>query len=424
MADQMTPTGFRAEALKRIQSPDQLDALFSLTSPIGWAAVVVAALVVAALTLWGFVGELPFQVYGMGMILQQGGKLYSVPAPAAGQIDKLFVKVGDKVQKDVRIAVLSQPDEEAQREGAKRTLDHLRMLYKEQSAISQNEVALRRQSTADQIAALRKKIDDTNQHLVFLKDYYRVQSEQMKVGFVTRQQAEQTQTQIYTSQQSVRDATNQIGQAQTSQVDFEDSQAKALAQIELQIISAENTLHNLEVTISTHQPVTAPVTGTVVEVSTKVGNAVNTGDALVTVKEAGEQLQVQAYLPVTTSKTAEPGMLALVSPTTVERSIYGSIRGHIIAVSDLPISKAGVKDVLANDTVVQQMLSSGPVISAVVSLDQDPATASGLAWTSSAGPPFRVSAGSLASVGVTVMRDRPIDLVVPIYETWIANNTK
>jgi NHLM bacteriocin system secretion protein len=421
MADQMTPTGFRAEALKRLQSPDQLDALFSLTSPIGWVSLVVAAIIVGALTLWGFAGELPFQVYGMGMILQEGGKLYNVPAPTVGNIDQLFVKVGDTVDKDTKLASLSLPDQEAQRLGAQRSLEDLQKLYKEQSAISDKEIALRRQATDDQVEALRKKIVETNQHIAFLEKYYRVQEGEMKLGFVTQQQAEQTQSQISTAQQSVRDAANQIGQVQSQQIDFEDSQTKSLAQIQTQIISAENTLNNDNVSIASHQVVTAPVAGIVIEVSTKVGAAVNTGDGLVTIREAGSNLQVAAYLPVTTSKTAEPGMLVLVSPTTVERSIYGSIRGHIISVSDLPISKAAVKDVLANDTVVQQMLQAGPVISAQVSLDRDPSTASGLAWTSSSGPPFTISGGSLASVGVTVMRDRPIDLVVPIYETWIAN---
>lgn len=422
MADQMTPTGFRAEALKRLQSPDQLDTLFSLTSPIGWVCAVVAAIIVGALALWGFVGELSFDVYGMGMVLQQGGKLYSVPAPTVGNIDHLFVKVGDKVKRNGKIAELSLPDQEAQRAGAQRSLDNLRELYKEQSAIATHEIALRRQATHDQIVTLRKQIDETNQHLAFLRDYYRIQEGEMKVGFVTRQQVEQTQTQISSAQQTIRNASDQIAQAQTSQIDFEDGQTKSLAQIQSQIISAENTLNNLNVTISTHQIVTAPVTGTVVEVSTKLGSAVNTGDQLVTIKEAGEHLQVAAYLPVTTSKTVEPGMLALVSPTTVESSLYGSIRGHIVSVSDLPASKAAVLDVLANDTVVSQMLSNGPVISALVSLDQDPKTASRLAWTSSSGPPFRISAGSLASVSVTVMHDRPVDLVVPIYDTWIAQN--
>ncbi len=423
MPDQMTPAGFRAEAMARLRSPDQLDALFTLTSPIGWLSCIVATVIVGALVLWGFLGELPFQVYGMGMILHQGGRLYSIPAPTGAQIDQLFVKVGDMIKKDGKIAALSLPDQEAQRDGAKRALENYQTLYKDQSEIADKEIALRRQSTIDQVGALKKKIEETSAHLVFLQDYYRVQQGQMKDGFVTRQQVEQTQTQIYTAQQSVRDATNQMAQAQTSEIDFEDSQKKSLAQIQSQIISAENTLHNLEVTISTRQIVTAPVTGTIIEVSTKLGNSVNSGDPLVTMKEAGEELQVQAYLPVATSKTAEVGMLALVSPTTVERSIYGSIRGRIKSVSDLPISKAAVKDVLANDTVVQQMLQAGPVISALISLDQDPKTASGLAWTSSAGPPFQISAGSIASIGVTVMRDRPIDLVVPIYETWIANRT-
>lgn len=421
MSDQMTPSGFRAEALARLRSPDQLDALFSLTAPVGWISAVVAAIIIGALVLWGFLGELPFEVYGMGMILHEGGKLYNVPAPTIGQIDQLTVKVGDTINKDAKIAILSLPDQEAQREGAKHTLEDMQKLQNDQSEISRKEIELRKQATEDQVGALKKKITETNQHLAFLQDYLRIQSSQMKDGFVTRQQVEQTQSQIYTAQQSVRDATNQAAQAQEQEIDFEDSQAKSLAQIASQIITDENNLHDLNVTISTHQLVTAPVTGTVVEVSTKLGNMVNTGDALVTIKEAGEQLQVQAYLPVTTAKTAEPGMLALVSPTTVERSIYGSVRGHIVSVSDLPISKAAIKDVLANDTVVSQMMASGPVISALISLDRDATTTSGLAWTSSSGPPFQISAGSLASVGVTVMRDRPIDLVVPIYETWIAH---
>ncbi len=420
MPDQMTPTGFRAEALKRLQSPDQLDTLFSLTSPIGWVCAIVAVIIVAALILWGFFGELPFQVYGMGMVLQQGGKLYSVPAPTMGNIDRLFVKVGDTIKKDGKIAELSLPSQVAQREGAQRSLDNLRQLYKDQSAIATKEIALRRQATREQIVTLQKQIAETRQHLAFLQNYYRVQQSELQVGFVTTQQAEQTQTQISSALQTIRKSSDQISQAQTSQIDFEDGQAKSLAQIQSQIISAENTLNNLTVTINTNQIVTAPVTGTVIEVSTKLGAAVNTGDELVQIKEAGEHLQVAAYLPVTTSKTVEPGMLALVSPTTVESSIYGSIRGRIVSVSDLPSSKAAVEDVLANDTVVSQMLSNGPVIAAQVSLDLDPKTTSGLAWTSSSGPPFRVSAGSLASVSVTVMRDRPIDLVVPIYETWIA----
>lgn len=418
----MTPTGFRAEALKRLQSPDQLDTLFSLTSPIGWVCAIVAVIIVGALTLWGFVGELPFQVYGMGMVLQQGGKLYKVPSPAMGNVDRLFVKVGDKIKKNAKIAVLSLPSQEAQRQGAQRTLDNYRTLYRDQSTIATKEIALRRQATQDQIATLRKQIDETNQHLAFLRSYYRIQEGEMKVGFVTRQQVEQTQTQISSALQTIRNDLDQIAQAQTSQIDFEDSQTKSLAQLQSQIISAENTLNNLNVTIKTQQDVTAPVTGTIVEVSTKPGSAVNTGDEVVTMREAGEHLEVSGYLPVTTSKTVEPGMVALVTPTTVESSIYGSIRGHVVSVSALPINRQAVQDVLANDTVVSQMFSNGPVISAVVRLDRDPKTVSGLAWTSSSGPPFPISAGSLASVSVTVMRDRPIDLVIPIYETWIANN--
>lgn len=382
----------------------------------------VIALIIVALVVWGFVGRLPFQTSGLGLILQEGGQIYPINAPANGTITKVYVTVGEHISEGKDIVEIALPDQEAQREGTQRTLENYKALYKQQSTDGAHEVALRRKATDEQIDSLRKKVVATEDHLSFLKNYYKVLEAEMKNGYVTRQQLESTMTQITSAQQTIRDSYDSISQAESSQIDFEDSQVKSLAQLQSQIISTENDLNNLNVSINNRRVVRSPVEGTVVEIATKLGSDVNQNDQLVMIQQKGGRLQMVAYLPVTTSKTVQPGMTALVSPTTVESSIYGSIRGHVVSVSQLPASKALAKDVLGNDSLVSQMFSNGPVIQAVIALNQDPRTVSGLAWTSSQGPPFAVTPGSMASVDVTVMEDRPVDLVVPIYETWLATN--
>lgn len=382
----------------------------------------VLALIMVALVVWGFVGRLPFQTSGLGLILQEGGQIYPISAPANGTITKVYVTVGEHISEGKDIVEIALPDQEAQKEGTQRTLENYQALYKQQSADGAHETALRRKATDEQIDSLRKKVAATEDHLGFLKNYYKILEGEMKNGYVTRQQLESTLTQITSAEQTIRDSYNSISQAESSQIDFEDSQTKSLAQIQSQIISTENDLNNLNVSISNRRVVHSPVEGTVVEIATKLGSDVNQNDQLVMIQQKGGRLQMVAYLPVTTSKTVQSGMTALVSPTTVESSIYGSIKGRVISVSELPASKALAKDVLGNDSVVSQMFSNGPVIQAVIALSQDPRTVSGLAWTSSQGPPFTVTPGSMASVDVTVMEDRPVDLVIPIYETWIATN--
>jgi HlyD family secretion protein len=384
--------------------------------------LVVISLIIVALVIWGFVGRLPFQSSGLGVILQQGGHIYPISAPASGTITKVYVSVGDHVSDGQAIVEIALPDQEAQRQGTQRTLENYQALYKQQSTDGAHEIALRRKATDEQVASLRKKIAATEDHLSFLKNYYKILEQEMQRGYVTRQQLESTSTQITSAEQTIRDSYDSISQAESSQIDFEDSQSKSLAQLQSQIISTENELNNLNVSINTRRVVHSPVEGTVVEIATKLGSDVNQNDQLVMIQQKGGHLQMVAYLPVTTSKTVQAGMTALVSPTTVESSIYGSIKGRVVSVSELPASRASAKDILGNDTVVSQMFSNGPVIQAVIALDQDPRTVSGVAWTSSKGPPFKVTPGSMASVAVTVMEDRPVDLVVPIYETWIATN--
>lgn len=90
------PELFRPEALERLSSPEQLDRLVQVTSPMGWLALLTTAVLLLSVVAWGFLGRLPLTVAGPGVLLRQGG-LHTVPVMVPGQLVDLLVEPGDVV---------------------------------------------------------------------------------------------------------------------------------------------------------------------------------------------------------------------------------------------------------------------------------------------------------------------------------------
>lgn len=99
------PQLFRPEALERLSSPEQLDRIVQVTSPMGWLALVTTAAMLLAVVVWGFFGRLPMTVQGPGVLLRQGG-LSSVPVMVPGQLVDLLVEPGDVVARGQVLARL------------------------------------------------------------------------------------------------------------------------------------------------------------------------------------------------------------------------------------------------------------------------------------------------------------------------------
>jgi HlyD family secretion protein len=140
---------------------------------------------------------------------------------------------------------------------------------------------------------------------------------------------------------------------------------------------------------------------------------------LITVSRVGEGLQMLAYLPVSKGKRVVPGMQVLVTPTSVERDIYGSIRATVLSVGELPASEAELANRLNNAALVEQMMAGGAPIQVVIDLKTNKSTTSGLDWSSSDGPPIKITPGTTALATVSIREVAPIDLVIPIVQTWV-----
>ena len=410
---------FRDEAIKNLRSPEQLDTVLRLTSPIGWLSLAVLFVIIAIVTIWGVVGSVPVQVKGMGVFLDRGGVVYSVIAPAAGRIDAIDVKVGQVVTKGTRLAVLSLPNREAQLRDARRTLESLQGQYDRQLVFSGKDVESRNANMRDTIGALNAKITADKNHLDFLQPLYDAQQEELEKGYITRKQLEQTRSDIFATKQSVRDSRNKIAEARSAQVEFENQQRRTMAELEQQVITAKNSFEEAKTFLETEKEIFSPVDGRVTEIDVKLGVLVKTDDQVAVIEKSGKNLELITYFEIGKGKKIHPGMRAGVAPSSIERDLYGSIQGNVESVSDLPETQAGLMAILGNETLVGKMMGAGAPIKVVITLDKDPKTFSGLKWSSSKGPPLKVTTGDTGFASVTVREERPINLVIPIFETWI-----
>lgn len=102
---------FSKEALDKLRSPERLDVMLPITTPITWMALAGLLVMVAAVILWSVFGAFTVKVDGMGMITDSGG-VRNVTHAASGQVRSVFVDRGDVVKKGDLLATLYLSNEE------------------------------------------------------------------------------------------------------------------------------------------------------------------------------------------------------------------------------------------------------------------------------------------------------------------------
>ncbi|MBQ4212794.1 MAG: biotin/lipoyl-binding protein [Selenomonas sp.] len=103
---------FSRAALDKLRSPDRLDMLLPITTPIGWMSLVAVGLLLISVILWSIFGSFTVRSDGKGMILDSGG-VTAVTHVAGGKIAHVYVRKGSTISKGDLIAQLEQPQQSA-----------------------------------------------------------------------------------------------------------------------------------------------------------------------------------------------------------------------------------------------------------------------------------------------------------------------
>lgn len=398
---------FRQVALERLSSPEQLDQLMQVTSRKAWIALAAFGLGILLAVLWGIFGSIPSKVQGQAVLIKTGG-LQDVVVSSNGRITDMSVGVGDVVRQGQLIARLAQPELLEQMNAVRARLEGLKSQRSLLAEMGETRGEL-------QLSYLQKRRRSVEEQIRIGEDRLKVQGDLLARGLITRQDYLRTQQQLEQDR-------NQLNEIALTRFDSRRQTEEEVRSVERQIREVELQLEGLVNQYNLSVQVVSPYSGRVIEVKTNPGTLVGAGQSILSLERTGKDiknLEAVIYVSAADGKKIRPGMEVLLSPAAIKREEHGYMVGWVTAVAEFPATQQGMMRILQNEQLVRDMLAGGAVFQVQADLIPDPATVSGYKWTSAGGPPQVVQSGSLGAAFVTVQRQRPITLVIPILRQWL-----
>jgi HlyD family secretion protein len=405
---------FRAAALDRAASPEQLDHLVVITKPSDWIVAAVIALALVAAIGWGIVGRIPTRVSGDGILVSNGGRVVDAVSAAAGRLSSVSIAVGDHVVRGQVIAQIVQTDIEQQHNEAVAVFHERERANAVLVSRVRIELASKSQNFVKLEDALNQVIKATQQRVEYLTVDVRNLEGLLAKGYTTRKNLEDRRQELTSAQQRKEDAQNEILKLRSQKTDLETQRDREMRESEFALNEAQRKATATAETLNQNTQVSSPIEGRVVEVKISPGSVLAVGTPVVAIESEGSNLEAVIYIPAEQGKKVKPGMEVNIEPSTVKREEFGMMLGKVETVSDFPMTPQGMAAVLHNDSLVTRFSREGAPYAATVVIEQDASTETGYRWAVGDGPKIHLTSGTLTRAEITTRRQRPLDLIIPL----------
>ncbi|MFA6076178.1 MAG: HlyD family efflux transporter periplasmic adaptor subunit [Negativicutes bacterium] len=104
---------FREKVINKMFAPDDTDSLPRVTTPVGWISLLTVFVLLSALLVWAFLGQISMTISGNGLLMSAGG-ITRINAPLNGVMQKWQVKDGEAVTAGQQIAAVYSQELELQ----------------------------------------------------------------------------------------------------------------------------------------------------------------------------------------------------------------------------------------------------------------------------------------------------------------------
>ncbi len=409
---------FRAVALQRAASPEQLDHLVRITRPFDWMLVFAICIALVAAVTWGIVGRVPTRAEGQGILISGGGRVVEASSSAAGRLATISVIVGDRVTQGQPIAEIVQTDIQQRHAAAVEIFREKERQHADLIDKTKRELASKAQNFAKLEAAFNQVIKATSQRIDYLTNDVKTLEDLMAKGLTTRRTLEERRRDLTEAQQRKEDTFNEILKLRTTQSDLETQRERENQTSEFALNDARRQMESAASLLTLNTQIISPVDGRVLEVKVSAGAVLAVGAPVISIESEGQKLEALIYIPAERGKNVKLGMPVRIEPSTVKREEFGTMVGTVVTISDFPMTPQGMAAVLHNDNLVTRFAKDGAAYAATVSLEPDPETVSGYRWAVGQGPPVRLTSGTLTRAEITTRRQRPLDLVVPLLKKY------
>ena len=103
---------FSQEALDKLRSPEKLDTMLPITTPVSWMALIAILVLLFSVVLWSIYGAFTVKADGMGLIMDSAGVM-NISHIANGKIAQLYISPGMSIRKGDLIAHMEQASQSA-----------------------------------------------------------------------------------------------------------------------------------------------------------------------------------------------------------------------------------------------------------------------------------------------------------------------
>lgn len=103
---------FSKEALDKLRSPEKLDTMLPITTPVSWITLIAVLVLLFAVVLWSIFGSFTVKANGMGLIMDSAG-LVNVTHIANGKIAHIYVRPNMHIKKGSLVAKMEQANQSA-----------------------------------------------------------------------------------------------------------------------------------------------------------------------------------------------------------------------------------------------------------------------------------------------------------------------
>ncbi len=414
---------FRESALERLSSPEQLDRLLTVTNPRGWIALLAVWTLLIMIIIWSIYYEIPTKEYGQGIIVSGGG-LKIVDASYAGHVKSIDVTLDERIEVGDVVATIDKTDLRDQIDEATANLDELTDQHRKKLEFESKE-----KQAQDELAnATRHRheqdIESSQKRIERLKKQRAGKASLFKTGDIPEFKVFEVDDEIEKEQTSMEQAALMIVEFDAAKQVAEFERARKELEREFQMQILQDRIDSLKKRLDRESSVRSAYAGRVIEIRIAQYTTVEVGTPIILIEPEDSDspaLKAVLYVSAVTGKNIKVGMEVSLNPTTVRQEEHGSMRGTVTFIAQVPTSKSAMTVTLSDRDLAERFTREiGTPLEMHVELNRAD-TFSGYEWTSSQGPPRKISANTLCSGSVTVKRQSPLSLVIPFLRSKLGD---
>ncbi|MBG6211844.1 HlyD family secretion protein [Labrenzia sp. EL_126] len=407
---------YRSEALEKLASAAELDEAIRVTSPMSWVLVLLLLFCAVAALTWAILGSVPTRVIGPAFISYENARITEVVARGSGTLVSVEVAPGDIVEAGEVLGRMENPTVMAQLTETRRIQEQVQEQISEYERSRDAELSEFDNLQQIRRSSLEAQLEDAKEVSNALETRLKHNEDLLAKGITNIAAVDDLRAQFYQARQNTAEISTQIAQLALDRDQRVTRWTQEILTLRTRLAEVSGRVAELQEEMTLLQDITASMPGEVVTTLAAMGTHLNRGETAFALVTPNAQLEALAFMDAAEAKRIEPGMTVRLSPTTVRREEYGTIRGSVVSVSPFPLSSTAVQALVTNPNLAEEFVSGGPPLLVRIALDRK--DDGGLAWTSARTPPVDISAGTLASVSVVVADKAPISMILPTFRRW------